>query len=119
MLAAAREGLGLAVLPWYVARDSVAEGRLQPVMIDHALPAQEVHAVFPSPRLVPQKVTSFIAFVQQALAGEGWLRAPDGGGRVRPAPAARAPAHARADAAVSASARRPRTSGAPARAPRR
>jgi DNA-binding transcriptional LysR family regulator len=76
LLAAAREGMGLAVLPWYVARGAVADGSLQPVMTDHALPAQEVHAVFPSPKLVPQKVTSFIAFLQQALADEGWLRAP-------------------------------------------
>ena len=76
LLAAARAGMGLAVLPWYVARDAVADGSLQPVLADHALPAQEVHAVFPSPKLVPQKVTAFIAFLQQALAEEDWLRAP-------------------------------------------
>jgi DNA-binding transcriptional LysR family regulator len=74
--AAARDGLGLAVLPWYVARESVAEGRLRPVMTDHALPAQEVHAVFSSPRLVPSKVTSFIDFLQVALAEGGWLEPP-------------------------------------------
>ena len=76
VLAAARDGLGLAVLPWYVARESVAEGRLQPVLADHALPAQEVHAVYPSPRLVPSKVSSFIAFLATAMADEGWLDPP-------------------------------------------
>jgi DNA-binding transcriptional LysR family regulator len=76
VLAAAREGLGLAVLPWYVARESVAEGRLQPVLADHVLPAQEVHAVYPSPRLVPSKVSSFIAFLAAAVADEGWLDPP-------------------------------------------
>lgn len=75
VLAAARAGLGLAVLPWYVARDAVAEGAVQPVMSDHALPAQEVNAVFPSPKLVPSKVTSFIAFVQDAMQGDWWRRA--------------------------------------------
>jgi DNA-binding transcriptional LysR family regulator len=75
VLAAARDGLGLALLPWYVARESVGEGRLQPVMSDHALPAQDVHAVFPSPRLVPSKVTGFIGFLQQALRDEPWLEA--------------------------------------------
>jgi len=75
VLAAARAGMGLAVLPWYVARESVAERVVQPVLADHVLPAQEVHAVFPSPKLVPSKVTSFIAFLQQALAGE-WWRSP-------------------------------------------
>ena len=76
VLAAARDGLGLAVLPWYVARESVAEGVVQPVLTDHGLPAQEVHAVFPSPKLVPSKVTSFIAYLEQALAGEWWRNAP-------------------------------------------
>lgn len=74
VLAAARAGMGLAVLPWYVAGESVADGAVQPVLTDHGLPAQEVHAVFPSPKLVPLKVTSFIAFLQQALEGEWWRK---------------------------------------------
>src|SRR5262245_29479350 len=72
LLAAARAGMGIAVLPWYVARESVAEKVVQPILADHALPAQDLHAVFPSPKLVPSKVTTFIAFLQQALAGEWW-----------------------------------------------
>jgi DNA-binding transcriptional LysR family regulator len=76
VLAAARAGLGLAVLPWYVARESVADGSVVQVLADHGLPAQEVHAVFPSPKFVPSKVTSFIAFLQQALAGDWWCKAP-------------------------------------------
>ncbi len=76
VLAAARAGMGLAVLPWYVARESVADGSVVQVLADHGLPAQEVHAVFPSPKLVPSKVTSFIAYLQQALAGEWWRKAP-------------------------------------------
>ena len=76
VLAAARAGLGLAVLPWYVARESVADGSVLPVLEDHGLPAQEIHAVFPSPKFVPSKVTSFIAFLQQALAGDWWREAP-------------------------------------------
>ena len=75
VLAAARAGMGLAVLPWYVARESVADGAVQQVLADHALPAQEVHAVFPSPKRVPSKVTSLIAFLQEQLQGEWWRRA--------------------------------------------
>ncbi len=75
VLAATRTGLGLAVLPWYVARESLADGSVVPVLNDHTLPAQEIHAVFPSPKWVPAKVTSFIAFVQQALAGQWWRQA--------------------------------------------
>ena len=74
VLAAARAGLGIAILPWYVAVESLNEGAIVPLLDDHALPGQEVHAVFPSPKLVPSKVTSFIAFMQEALAGDWWRR---------------------------------------------
>ncbi len=75
VLAAARAGMGVAVLPWYVAGASVDDGKLLPVLRDYGLPAQEVHAVFPSPKFVPSKVTSFIAFLQQELAGDWWRAA--------------------------------------------
>ena len=41
------------------------------VLPDHPLPEQEIHAVFPSPKLVPGKVSSFVAFLQGHF-GEGW-----------------------------------------------
>ena len=75
VLSAARAAMGLAVLPWYVARESVADGTVVPVLTDHVLPAQDVNAVFPSPKLVPSKVTSFIDFLQQVLAGDWWRKA--------------------------------------------
>ncbi|HAL40388.1 MAG TPA: LysR family transcriptional regulator [Polaromonas sp.] len=75
VLGAARAGMGLAVLPWYVARESLLDGTVQPVLTNYSLPEQEVHAVFPSPKLVPLKVTSFSGFLQQALAGEWWRQA--------------------------------------------
>lgn len=75
VLAATRAGFGIAILPWYVARESLADGSVVQVMADHGLPAQEVHAVFPSPKYVPSKVSSFIGFAQQALDGQWWQRA--------------------------------------------
>ncbi len=75
ILAACRAGMGLAMLPWYVARESMVEGHIVPVLQDHTLPAQEMHAVFPSPKLVPAKVTGFIAWLQQQLDGPWWTRA--------------------------------------------
>ena len=74
VLAAARAGHGLAALPWYVAREAVAEGSLHPVLEGFALPVQELHAVYPSPKLVPSKVTAFIAFLQAALDERWWQR---------------------------------------------
>jgi DNA-binding transcriptional LysR family regulator len=75
VLAAARGGHGVAVLPWYVARESLADGLITQVLDGFALPAQELHAVYPSPKLVPSKVATFIAFLHAALAdvdGVSW-----------------------------------------------
>jgi DNA-binding transcriptional LysR family regulator len=74
VLAAARAGLGIAILPWYVARESVADGSVKPILERHALPTQEIHAVFPSPKLVPSKVSSFIEHLRGALDGAWWER---------------------------------------------
>lgn len=74
VLDAAIAGMGLAILPWYVAGPSIAGGTVRQVMADHNLPAQEVHAVFPSPKLVPSKVSHFIDWLTCELDGEWWLR---------------------------------------------
>jgi DNA-binding transcriptional LysR family regulator len=72
---AAREGLGVAALPSYVAEEAVRTGSLVPVLQDWQLPQQEIHAVYPSPRLVPAKVTQFIAWLQGQFT-DGWWRRP-------------------------------------------
>jgi DNA-binding transcriptional LysR family regulator len=74
VLAAAREGLGIAILPCYVARESVADGSVKPILERWTLPTQEIHAVFPSPKLVPGKVSSFIEHLRTALDGRWWER---------------------------------------------
>jgi DNA-binding transcriptional LysR family regulator len=75
LLAAARDGLGLAALPWYVAHESVRLGAVVPLLPQWSLPAQEMHAVFPSPRHVPEKVRQFAAFLAQRLDGQWWQSA--------------------------------------------
>ncbi|MGJ3701299.1 LysR substrate-binding domain-containing protein [Variovorax sp. AFSI2.2] len=74
VLAAARDGLGIALMPRYVASESLASGKVVEVLGDHKLPEQEIHAVFPSPKLVPGKVSGFVAFLQGRFA-EGWWAA--------------------------------------------
>lgn len=71
LLAAARGGMGVAALPWYVAYESVNSGVVRPLLGDWALPSQEIHAVYPSPRLVPAKVSGFVAWLQGQF-GEAW-----------------------------------------------
>jgi DNA-binding transcriptional LysR family regulator len=72
LLAAARAGFGLAALPWYVAHESVRNRTVLPLLTGWTLPAQEMHAVFSSPRLVPTKVSGFVDFLQQRFDGEWW-----------------------------------------------
>jgi len=72
LLAAARGGMGVAALPWYVAHSSVESGALRPILEAWTLPSQEIHAVYPSPRLVPAKVNSFVACLQDALHDLWW-----------------------------------------------
>lgn len=71
LLTAACAGLGLAALPTYIVHESVESGALVTLLSDWALPRQEIHAVFPSPRLVPAKVCGFVAWLQ-AQMGEDW-----------------------------------------------
>jgi DNA-binding transcriptional LysR family regulator len=72
LLAATRLGLGLAALPSYVAQQSIASGAVQEVLGDWALPSQEIHAVFPSPRLLPTKVSGFITWLQGQMGANWW-----------------------------------------------
>jgi len=76
VLAAARSHLGIAALPWYVAADSLTSGRVVEVLKGHSLPEQEIHAVFPSPKLVPGKVQAFIAFLQGKFGARWWEELP-------------------------------------------
>jgi DNA-binding transcriptional LysR family regulator len=72
LLSAARGDMGLAALPCYVANEAVQAGDVQPVLTDWSLPSQEIHAVYPSPRLVPAKVSGFIEWLQGQLSETWW-----------------------------------------------
>lgn len=78
VLAAARSHMGVAALPWYVASESLAGGAIVEVLKGHGLPEQEIHAVYPSPKLVPQKVLAFIAFLQGRFEGGWWEKVAKG-----------------------------------------
>jgi LysR family transcriptional regulator, regulator for bpeEF and oprC len=53
-------GLGIARLPWLVARREAEQGRLQVLLTDWHIPSTPVHAVFASARYLTPKVRSFI-----------------------------------------------------------
>ncbi|MES2947706.1 MAG: LysR family transcriptional regulator [Pseudomonadota bacterium] len=72
LLMAARNGMGLAALPCYVAQESLNSGALCAVLTDWRLPSQEIHAVYPSPLLVPTKVSGFVTWLQGQIGGAWW-----------------------------------------------
>jgi DNA-binding transcriptional LysR family regulator len=55
-----------------VAHDAVRDGAVRPLLAHWALPEQEIHAVFTSPRLLPTKVKGFVEFLQQHFDGPWW-----------------------------------------------
>jgi len=74
ILHAVHAHMGLAALPSYVAAPSLAAGRVVTVLDDCTLPAQEIHAVYASPRQVTAKVTALIAYLQEFFQGSWWGR---------------------------------------------
>jgi DNA-binding transcriptional LysR family regulator len=72
LLAAAREGMGVAALPHYVAHASIESGAVQTVLSEWLLPSQEIHAVYPSPRLLPSKVSRFVEWLQSEMGAQWW-----------------------------------------------
>ena len=78
LLAAARHGFGIAALPCYVAHPSLETQKVVSLLPEWSLPQQEVHAVFPSPRMVPAKVKLFISWLQGQF-GPKWWQTMEGG----------------------------------------
>lgn len=72
VLQAVCAGLGVAILPVYLARPAIERGDLVTLLPGHRLPAQPMHAVYPSPRLVPAKVQAWIGFLQAHFADPAW-----------------------------------------------
>ena len=76
LMTAACAGLGIAALPTYVVYDAVKRGELVTLLTDWALPTQEIHAVYPSPRLVPAKVSGFVEWLGEQIGELWWTDLP-------------------------------------------
>jgi DNA-binding transcriptional LysR family regulator len=72
LMTAACAGLGIAAIPTYVAQEAVESGALVTLLPDWELPRQEIHAVYPSPRMVPAKVSGFVEWLQSQLSETWW-----------------------------------------------
>lgn len=65
---AAVAGTGIARLPLWMVDAEIKSGLLRTVLDSTHLPPFAIHAVFPSVRKIPTKVTRFVDFVQEELA---------------------------------------------------
>jgi len=64
----------VAALPRYVAHAALERGEVVPLLEAWSLPAQEIHAVYPSPRMVPLKVSGLVDWLQARFESEWWTR---------------------------------------------
>lgn len=72
LMSAARDGFGVAVLPHYVASDGLRTGQIVPILPEWRLPGQEVHAVYPSPHMIPAKVGELVAWLKGRFTENWW-----------------------------------------------
>ncbi len=64
-LRAARAGLGVAIIPDFVASASIQSGELVTLFDDHIIKDRGIYAVYPHRRYLPAKVRSFVDFLAQ------------------------------------------------------
>ena len=67
VVAAVLAGAGVAALSEFACRAELRAGLLTPVLVDHAMPAIEVHAILAAGQRPPAKARAFIEFLARAL----------------------------------------------------
>ena len=72
LLHAARQGLGIAFLPYFLLRVEIEQGTLVPVLENYRLPALSVFAVSPPNRFPARKVQAFISFLAGRFENAGF-----------------------------------------------
>lgn len=70
LLAFARCGAGIALLPAWLVQDDVNNGQLVHLLPNHRFPRQGIYALYPNTRHVPEKVRMFIDFLQNWVTGD-------------------------------------------------
>jgi DNA-binding transcriptional LysR family regulator len=72
LLPTLRAGLGIALLPEFLAWDEIAAGRLEAVLCDWQFPAVAVHLVTPPGGIRPRRVEVLMDFLAVKLAKAPW-----------------------------------------------
>lgn len=74
VLAAVMGGLGIGIVPYYVAQKAISQRGVELLLEDFRLTGQDIQAVYPSPKLLPARVSVLVAFLKERFSGEWWLR---------------------------------------------
>ena len=69
----AMQGLGLAMLPGFIAAPALADGTLERVLPDHATRRMPILAVWPPVTPLPAKMRRFIDHLAAELKSPPWL----------------------------------------------
>ncbi|MFG1175127.1 LysR family transcriptional regulator [Erwiniaceae bacterium CAU 1747] len=67
LLAFARSGAGVALLPAWLVQEDIASGVLTQLLPDHLFPRQGIYALYPNTRHISEKVRKFIDFLQERI----------------------------------------------------
>ncbi|MDC9595090.1 LysR family transcriptional regulator [Xenorhabdus sp. IM139775] len=68
LLAFAKRGAGVALLPAWLVQDEIAEGNLKQLLPNYRFPRQGIYALYPNTRHVSEKVRTFIDFLQKWIS---------------------------------------------------
>jgi DNA-binding transcriptional LysR family regulator len=71
----ALKGVGIAIVPGWLARPDVASGRIIPLLPDYYLPTIPVNCIYPQTRFLSRRARSFIDFLAAQMAQFGRERA--------------------------------------------
>ena len=69
LCAAARQGLGIAMQPTFIAGEAISRGDLVPVLTEYDWPASPAYAVYPPTRHLSYRVREFIDFLADRFSG--------------------------------------------------
>jgi DNA-binding transcriptional LysR family regulator len=64
-------GIGIAVLPDFIVREALADGRLEAILTDWSLPQGALHLVMPSAGPRPARVEALLDFLTRRLSRSG------------------------------------------------
>jgi len=67
LLEAAIAGMGITIMPTFIAYEAIRNGQLQTVLNDHTLLNLDIHAVYASRHYLPAKIRTFIDFLKERI----------------------------------------------------